>query len=190
MTTAIQKKFYIKHFESEINAIAQCVTIFKRSGHRADEAFLEIGNLLVQTQQARDLDEEVFTRLKAHIAKLIGRHGLRDVNRIVAIAQCELLQRYKDELPTDWNFLYLLTKKENLAEFLAQGIIKSDTPVEVAMKQLKSENVTRIPSKKWFLKNNDVMYTGEDVEKLRKLLSTSCWMIQNRHAKQTPHASA
>ncbi len=189
MTTAIKKKFYVKNFASEINILTGYLDIFKKSGYRADDAFLEVGNLLVKIKHERNLDDDVFTRLKAHIAKLMGRNGLRNVNRIVAIAQCDMIQRYRDILPNDWHLLYLLSKEENLSTWISTGAIKRDMPADTVMKLLKQHQIP--PSAKWVnasLKNEDV-YTGEDVKKLRLLLSTSCWTIRNRYAKPNVNRS-
>ena len=179
MTVAIKKKFYVKHFENEIKEITTQLHIFKKSGDRADGAFLEIGNLLVKTKHERMLDEDVFTRLKTHIAKLMGRNGLRNVNKLVSIAQCDVIQKNKDTLPKDWHLLYLLSKTDYLAQLIASGMISSDISADVVMKML-----TQTPEKYRFsLQEHEETYTRVDVEKLRFLLASTCWMTTNRHSK-------
>jgi hypothetical protein len=123
MTNAIQNKFYIKYFQQEIDEITHYIQVFNKSGHRDDEAFLEIGNILVRTQREKNIDEHIFKRLKTHVAKLIGRRGLRHVHKLVCIAQCDVLQNYKEQLPKDWYLLYVLSQTENLEELLESGEI-------------------------------------------------------------------
>ncbi len=118
MTNAIKNKFYIKHFQQEIDEITCYLQVFNKSGHRADEAFLEIGNILVRVQKQKNIDEHIFKRLKTHVAKLIGRRGLRHVHKIVCVAQCDIIQNNKDRLPRDWHLLYVLSQTENLEELL------------------------------------------------------------------------
>ena len=126
MTHAKQNKFYIKHFQQEIDEINYYLGVFKKSGHRADDAFLEIGNILVRTQREKNIDERIFKRLKTYVAKLIGRRGLRHVHKIVCIAQCDIIQNNKDKLPRDWRLLYALSQNVNLAELLESGEITRD----------------------------------------------------------------
>ena len=179
MTIAAKKKFYVKHFEHEIKEITAQLHIFKKSGDRADDAFLEIGHLLVKTKHERMLDEDVFDRLKAHIAKLMGRNGLRNVNKLVSIAQCDVIQQNKDNLPKDWHLLYLLSKTDYLAHLIASGMISSDVSADIVMKIL-----TQTPEKRHFsLQENEETYTRVDVEKLRFLLASTCWMTTSRHSK-------
>jgi hypothetical protein len=123
MTNAIQNKFYIKHFQQEIDEITHYIQVFNKSGHRDDEAFLEIGNILVRTQREKNIDEHIFKRLKTHVAKLIGRRGLRHVHKLVCIAQCDIIQTNKEQLPKDWYLLYVLSQTENLVELLESGEI-------------------------------------------------------------------
>ena len=123
MTNAIQNKFHIKYFQQEIDEITHYIQVFNKSGHRDDEAFLEIGNILVRTQREKNIDEHIFKRLKTHVAKLIGRRGLRHVHKLVCIAQCDVLQNYKEQLPKDWYLLYVLSQTENLEELLESGEI-------------------------------------------------------------------
>ena len=123
MTKAIQNKFYIKHFQQEIDEITHYIQVFNKSGHRDDEAFLEIGNILVRTQREKNIDEHIFKRLKTHVAKLIGRRGLRHVHKLVCIAQCDIIQTNKEQLPKDWYLLYVLSQTENLVELLESGEI-------------------------------------------------------------------
>lgn len=180
MNVAIKNKFFVKHFQSEINEINVCLQMFKKSGNRDDEAFLEIGNLLVKIKTERQLDDEIFTRLKIHIAKLMGRNGLRNVNKLVSIAQCDVIQKHKDNLPIDWNLLYLLSTTDYLAQLIASGMIRKDISVDAFTKMLAKNQTSdqlRIAPKE-----NDETYTRVDVEKLRFLL-TSTSSMANRNTK-------
>lgn len=156
---------------------------FKKSGNRDDEAFLAVGDLLVQTKNERLLDEDVFCRLKAHIAKLMGRNGLRNVNKLVLIAQCDVIQKNKDKLPNDWNLLYLLSKTDYLAQLIASGMITSDISADIIMKLLTN---TQAQGKCHVSRQeHEDIYTRVDAEQLRFLLSTTSWMTTSHHAKIT-----
>ena len=180
MNIAIKNKFYVKNFENEIKEINVCLQMFKKSGNRDDEAFLNIGDLLVKINNERQLDDEIFIRLKTHIAKLMGRNGLRNVNKLVSIAQCDVIQKNKDHLPKDWNLLYLLSQTDYLAELIASGMIRSDISADVITKMLAKnqtpDQLSVMP------KESDETYTRVDVEKLRFLLTSTSW-ITTRNIK-------
>ena len=180
MNVAIKNKFFVKHFQSEINEINVCLQMFKKSGNRDDEAFLEIGNLLVKIKKERQLDDEIFMRLKTHIAKLMGRNGLRNVNKLVSIAQCDVIQQHKDTLPIDWNLLYLLSTTDYLSQLIASGMIRKDISADAITKML-AKNPT--PDQLCFSpKENGETYARVDVEKLRFLLISKSPMT-NRNTK-------
>ena len=180
MNIAIKNKFYVKNFENEIKEINVCLQMFKKSGNRDDEAFLKIGDLLVKINNERQLDDEIFIRLKTHIAKLMGRNGLRNVNKLVSIAQCDVIQKNKDNLPKDWNLLYLLSQTDYLAELIASGMIRSDISADIITKMLAKnqtpDQLSVMP------KESDETYTRVDVEKLRFLLTSTSW-ITTRNIK-------
>jgi hypothetical protein len=180
MNIAIKNKFYVKNFENEIKEINVCLQMFKKSGNRDDEAFLNIGDLLIKIKKERQLDDEIFIRLKTHIAKLMGRNGLRNVNKLVSIAQCDVIQKNKDNLPKDWNLLYLLSQTDYLAELIASGMIRSDISADVITKMLAKnqtpDQLSVMP------KESDDTYTRVDVEKLRFLLTSTSW-ITTRNIK-------
>jgi hypothetical protein len=154
--------------------------MFKKSGNRDDEAFLNVGDLLIKIKKERQLDDEIFIRLKTHIAKLMGRNGLRNVNKLVSIAQCDVIQKNKDNLPKDWNLLYLLSQTDYLAELIASGMIRSDISADVITKLLAKnqtpDQLSVMP------KESDETYTRVDVEKLRFLLTSTSW-ITTRNIK-------
>lgn len=180
MNIAIKNKFYVKNFQSEIKEIDTYLQRFKKSGNRDDEAFLEIGNLLVRIKNERQLDDEIFTRLKTHIAKLMGRNGLRNVNKLVLIAQCDLIQIHKDTLPVDWNLLYLLSTTDYLSQLIASGVIRKDISADALTKLLAKKQT---PDQLRFSpKENDETFTRVDVEKLRFLLISTSSMT-NRNTK-------
>jgi hypothetical protein len=180
MNIAIKNKFYVKNFENEIKEINVCLQMFKKSGNRDDEAFLNVGDLLIKIKKERQLDDEIFIRLKTHIAKLMGRNGLRNVNKLVSIAQCDVIQKNKDNLPKDWNLLYLLSQTDYLAELIASGMIRSDISADVITKMLAKnqtpDQLSVMP------KESDETYTRVDVEKLRFLLTSISW-ITTRNIK-------
>lgn len=180
MNIAIKNKFYVKNFENEIKEINVCLQMFKKSGNRDDEAFLNIGDLLIKIKKERQLDDEIFIRLKTHIAKLMGRNGLRNVNKLVSIAQCDVIQKNKDNLPKDWNLLYLLSQTDYLAELIASGMIRSDISADIITKMLAKnqtpDQLSVMP------KESDETYTRVDVEKLRFLLTSTSW-ITTRNIK-------
>jgi hypothetical protein len=180
MNIAIKNKFYVKNFENEIKEINVCLQMFKKSGNRDDEAFLNVGDLLIKIKKERQLDDEIFIRLKTHIAKLMGRNGLRNVNKLVSIAQCDVIQKNKDNLPKDWNLLYLLSQTDYLAELIASGMIRSDISADIITKMLAKnqtpDQLSVMP------KESDETYTRVDVEKLRFLLTSTSW-ITTRNIK-------
>jgi hypothetical protein len=136
--------------------------------------------LLIKIKKERQLDDEIFIRLKTHIAKLMGRNGLRNVNKLVSIAQCDVIQKNKDNLPKDWNLLYLLSQTDYLAELIASGMIRSDISADVITKMLAKnqtpDQLSVMP------KESDETYTRVDVEKLRFLLTSTSW-ITTRNIK-------
>jgi hypothetical protein len=91
-----------------------------------------------------------------------------------------VIQKNKDNLPKDWNLLYLLSQTDYLAELIASGMIRSDISADIITKMLAKnqtpDQLSVMP------KESDETYTRVDVEKLRFLLTSTSW-ITTRNIK-------
>jgi hypothetical protein len=173
------KRFNQKDYKEEIGQITTEIEIFKASGDKADESFLKVGELLVKTKNDKNLPDKYFTGLKKVAAKTLGREsGLRNINKVVAIAQCEAIQKNKDKLPKSWTTLSLLTSAENLEELIKAGTLKSTSSrSEVAKLTKKSKSV--VPQ--WVyveLAGDTKTFTDVQLEALKKLLNGSEWVVK------------
>jgi hypothetical protein len=124
-------------FESEIIEIVELVRIFKKSCNRSDTTFLDIGTLLVDMKNKKNLDEVFFKKLVVKISKLIGRNGLRNLNKAISVAQSDIIQKNREKLPKDWTVLFFLSKQENLSNMIESGVLKNDMPLAVIKKRTK-----------------------------------------------------
>jgi hypothetical protein len=111
-------KFDVNDFQNEIDAIKEKIEIFQRSEEEADESFLAVGDLLVGVENDKQLKNKAFTALKNEVAKSLNNDGIRNINKVVAVAQCDVIQANKERLPKSWSSLYLLSRMENLAELI------------------------------------------------------------------------
>jgi hypothetical protein len=136
-----QKKLH-KEFELEIKEITALIHNFKKLNNRTDHRFLDIGFVLVEIQRQHTLDDEVFTKLKLYISKLIGINGLRNLNKVISTAQSDIIQKHRSKLPKDWVALYLLSKQENLLDLIETGTIKNDMPLSVIKQKIKSKKAS------------------------------------------------
>ena len=62
-------KFDVNDFQNEIDAIKEKIEIFQRAEEKADESFLEVGNILVGVKNDKQLEDKIFTQLKKEVAK-------------------------------------------------------------------------------------------------------------------------
>lgn len=108
-------KFDVNDFQNEIAEIKEKIEIFQRAEEKADESFLEVGNILVSVKNEKQLEDKIFTQLKKEVAKTFS---IRNINKVVAVAQCDVIQANKERLPKSWSSLYLLSRMENLAELI------------------------------------------------------------------------
>jgi len=57
-------KFDVNDYQNELDAVKAKIEIFQRSEEKADESFLEVGDLLVAAKNDKQLEDEIFTQLK------------------------------------------------------------------------------------------------------------------------------
>jgi hypothetical protein len=107
--------FNANDYQAEIDKINGKIEEFQRTEEKVDESFLEVGNILVSIKNEKNLDDKIFRQLKKEVAKTIS---IRNINKVVAIAQCDVIQRNKERLPKSWSSLYLLSRMENLEELI------------------------------------------------------------------------
>ena len=107
--------FNANDYQAEINKINGKIEEFQRTEEKVDESFLEVGNILVSIKNEKNLDDKIFRQLKKEVAKTIS---IRNINKVVAVAQCDVIQANKERLPKSWSSLYLLSRMENLAELI------------------------------------------------------------------------
>ena len=175
------KRFNQDDYKDEIGQITTEIEIFKASGDKADESFLKVGELLVKTKNDKNLPDKHFTNLKKVAAKSLGREsGLRNINKVVAIAQCEAIQKNKDKLPKSWTTLSLLTSAENLEKLIEAGTLKA-TSSRSEVSKLTKKSTPLAP--KWDyveLAGDTKTFTDEQVEALKKLLNGSEWIVKSK----------
>jgi hypothetical protein len=171
-------------YKEEIKLIDTEIEIFKASGDKADESFLKVGELLVKTKNDKNLSDKYFTNLKKIAAESLKREsGLRNINKVVAIAQCEAIQKNKDKLPKSWTTLSLLTSAENLEELIKSGTLRSTSSrSEVSKLTKKSKSV----EPKWVyveLSGDTKTFSKKQLEALKTLLNGSEWAIKEKKEK-------
>lgn len=175
-------RFNQKDYKEEIGQITTEIEIFKASGDKADESFLKVGELLVKTKNDKNLPDKYFTNLKKIAAKSLGREsGLRNINKVVAIAQCEVIQKNKDKLPKSWTTLSLLTSAENLEELIKKGSLTSTSSRSEVAKLTKKSSTPVAP--KWVyveLSSAKKEFTPKQLLALKKTLDGSGWMVKEK----------
>jgi hypothetical protein len=67
------KRFNAKDYLDEISLINVEIKTFKESGDKADESFLKVGELLVQTKKEKQLTDKHFANLKKVAAEMLGK---------------------------------------------------------------------------------------------------------------------
>lgn len=170
-------RFNSKNYVQEIEAITSEINAFKKSGDKADESFLKVGELLVQTKNDKQLTDKHFTRLKTIVAESLGKSGLRNINKVVAVAQCEAIQKNKDTLPKSWSTLAVLATAPNVAELITS--VKVDSTRSEITRLVKTGKVTS--PLKWVyveLTSEHKDYTEQQIEELKELLNGSNWMVK------------
>ena len=60
-------KFDVNDFQNEIAEIKEKIEIFQRAEEKADESFLEVGNILVGVKNEKQLEDKIFTQLKKEV---------------------------------------------------------------------------------------------------------------------------
>lgn len=174
------KRFNQNDYKDEIGQITTEIEIFKASGDKADESFLKVGELLVKTKNDKNLPDKHFTNLKKVAAKSLGREsGLRNINKVVAIAQCEAIQKNKDKLPKSWTTLSLLTSAENLEKLIEAGTLKATSSRSEVSKLTKKTPV----EPKWVyveLSSAKKEFTPKQLLALKKTLDGSGWMVKEK----------
>lgn len=177
-------RFNQKDYKEEIGQITTEIEIFKASGDKADESFLKVGELLVKTKNDKNLPDKYFTNLKKIASKSLGREsGLRNINKVVAIAQCEVIQKNKDKLPKSWTTLSLLTSAENLEELIKKGSLTSTSSRSEVSKLTKKTPV----EPKWVyveLSSVKKEFTPKQLSALKKTLDGSGWMVKEKKKSQ------
>ncbi len=166
--------FNANEYQTEIDAIKEKIENFQRSEEEADESFLVVGDLLVDVKNDKQLDDKTFTAFKKEVAKSLNNGGIRNINKVVAIAQCEVIQKNKDRLPKSWSSLYLLIGVDNLEKLIES---KKVTPVttRAAIRALKEKS----PAKPRMIVelNTEEAITEEQLSELKEALSNTSWCL-------------
>ena len=174
------KRFNAKDYLNEISQINAEIKTFKESGDKADESFLKVGELLVQTKKEKQLTDKHFANLKKVAAEMLGKNSIRNISKVVAIAQCEAIQNYKDKLPKSWTTLSVLASAKNAEALIKEGKVTSGSSRADISKLTKgTTNVTP----KWVyveLANGKKTFTSEQLEALKKLLNGSDWVVKSK----------
>ena len=167
-------KFDVNDFQNEIDAIKEKIEIFQRSEEEADESFLAVGDLLVDVENDKQLKNKAFTALKNEVAKSLNNDGIRNINKVVAIAKCEVIQKNKDRLPKSWSSLYLLSRMKNLEE-----LIESEKVTPVTTRAAISALKEKPPAKPRMVVelNTEGAITEEQVSELKEALSNTSWCL-------------
>ena len=167
-------KFDVNDFQNEIDAIKEKIEIFQRSEEEADESFLAVGDLLVGVENDKQLKNKAFTALKNEVAKSLNNDGIRNINKVVAIAKCEVIQKNKDRLPKSWSSLYLLSRMKNLEE-----LIESEKVTPVTTRAAISALKEKPPAKPRMVVelNTEGAITEEQVSELKEALSNTSWCL-------------
>ena len=167
--------FNANDFETEIDNIKAKIEIFHRSEEEADESFLAVGDLLVTVKNDRQLENKTFTELKKEVAKsLSGNDGVRNINKVVAVAQCDVIQRNKANLPKSWSSLYLLSRMANLQELIDSSAVTTAT----TRKDINTLAVKEKPlAKPRMVVELDGAITEEHINALKDALSGTSWKL-------------
>ena len=167
-------KFDVNDYQNELDAVKEKIEIFQRSEEKADESFLEVGDLLVAAKNDKQLEDEIFTQLKKEVAKSLKINGVRNINKVVSIAQCDVIQRNKDRLPKGWGSLYLLVGIENLEELIESGdVTPSTTRAKINGLKKKPQAKPRIIVEL----NTEEAITEEQMTELKEALSGTSWYL-------------
>jgi hypothetical protein len=185
--TKTKDRFNIKNYVQEIAQINSELKTFKESDDKADESFLKVGELLVQTKNEKELTDKHFTRLKTIISETLGKSSLRNINKVVHIAQCEAIQKNRDKLPKSWSALYALSSAKNVGELISSGKI---TPDSTRSEITRLAKVGNAPAPlKWIyveLAGDNKTYTSEQVEALKVLLKNTEWTVKVKKEEPVP----
>jgi hypothetical protein len=162
-------KFDVNDFQNEIAEIKEKIEIFQRAEEKADESFLEVGNILVSVKNEKQLEDKIFTQLKKEVAKTFS---IRNINKVVAVAQCDVIQANKERLPKSWSSLYLLSRMENLAELIeSKQVTPTTTRADInALKEKPQANpriVVELITEEYI--------TAELIAELTAALSNTSW---------------
>ena len=164
-------KFDVNDFQNEIAEIKEKIEIFQRAEEKADESFLEVGNILVGVKNEKQLEDKIFTQLKKEVAKTFS---IRNINKVVAVAQCDVIQANKERLPKSWSSLYLLSRMENLAELIeSEQVTPTTTRAGINALKEKPQANPRIVVEL----NTEEAITEEQMTELKEALSGTSWYL-------------
>jgi hypothetical protein len=163
--------FNANDYQAEIAKINGKIEEFQRTEEKVDESFLEVGNILVSIKNEKKLDDKIFRQLKKEVAKTIS---IRNINKVVAIAQCDVIQKNKDRLPKSWSSLYLLIGVENL-----EKLIESEKVTPVTTRAAISALKEKSPAKPRMVVelNTEGAITEEQLSELKEALSNTSWCL-------------
>ncbi len=163
--------FNANDYQAEIDEINGKIEEFQLTEQRVDESFLEVGNILVSIKNKKQLDDKIFRQLKKEVAKKIS---IRNINKVVAIAQCDVIQRNKSRLPKSWGSLYLLSRMDNLEKLIESGkITPTTTRAEITGSPKEPQVKKRISVE---LVSKEAI-TEEQIADLVEALSLTSWHI-------------
>ena len=183
------KRFSEKDYIDEISQINTEIRNFKESGDKADGSFLKVGELLVQAKKEKQLTDKHFAKLKKVAAGLLGKNSIRNISKVVAIAQCDAIQRNKDKLPKSWTTLAVLASAPNVAELIkTKKVTVTSSRSDISKLAKGTKNATP----KWVyveLASDNKHYTEQQVEVLKKLLNGSDWVVKSKKVETDKEVS-
>ncbi len=175
-----EKRFNTKDYLDEISQINAEIKTFKESGDKADESFLKVGELLVQTKKEKQLTDKHFANLKKVAAEMLGKNSIRNISKVVAIAQCEAIQNNKDKLPKSWTTLSVLASAKNVEELIKEGkVTTKSSRADISKLTKGTTNVTP----KWVyveLASDTKAFSKKQLDALKKLLNGSEWTVKEK----------
>ena len=180
MTDVNNDRFSKSNFEKEIFEIRKQIEIVNQAGKNADESFLAVGDLLVKTKRERNLEDKVFTSLKHSVSKLLDKSSLRNINKVVSIAECDIIQKHKDKLPKSWSTLYVLSRAKNLDKLIAKDKVNVNSTRSQVTKLVDTGITVNKPKWVYVELASNQMYTAEELKNLNNALSGSGWIVKSK----------
>jgi hypothetical protein len=119
--------------------------------------------------------------LKKVAAEMLGKNSIRNISKVVAIAQCEAIQNNKDKLPKSWTTLSVLASAKNAENLIKEGKVTSDSSRAEISRLIKTGQSTK--PLKWVyveLAGDTKTFSKKQLDALKKLLNGSEWSVKEK----------